>query len=286
MNGNQKLKISMGLLGNGIAKSRMAKLQNFLGKLQGIDIDYVLIDGASLKEFNCLDEIKQRITQGYYGLNITHPFKEQVLSIVDAPLVEEHRQIGSYNTLKFIDGQILGANTDYSGFIRGYRSKFPNTPPGKVLICGAGGVGRAIAFALTSLEASQICIYDLQHSKAENLCAALQNHGANCKAISRASLEQTMLESDGLVNCTALGMYEYPGSAFPEKYIGRQRWAFDAVYTPLKTEFMLACEQHNLSCITGFDLWIYQGLDAFTLFTGVTVNDQDTVISTALSWLD
>jgi shikimate dehydrogenase len=81
-------------------------------------------------------------------------------------------------------------------------------------------------------------------------------------------------------------MYEYPGSAFPEKYIGKQRWAFDAVYTPLKTEFMFACEQHNLSCITGFDLWIYQGLDAFTLFTGVTVNDQDTVISTALSWLD
>lgn len=276
----------MGLLGYGIAKSRMAKLQNFLGQLQGMDIDYILIDGALEADFDCLSEIKQRIAQGFHGLNITHPYKEQVLSIVDAPLVEEHARIGSYNTLKFIDGKILGANTDYSGFIRGYRSKFPTTSPGKVLMCGAGGVGRAIAFALASLKATQISIFDLDSAKAENLCAVLNDYGANVKVVTHQDLTDTMQQADGLVNCTALGMHSYPGSAFPLEYIGSQRWAFDAVYTPLETKFMQACKKHHLLCITGFDLWIYQGLDAFNLFTGVSVDNQETVIATALSWLD
>jgi shikimate dehydrogenase len=95
-----------------------------------------------------------------------------------------------------------------------------------------------------------------------------------------------MREANGLVNCTALGMHSYPGSAFPKEYINDQHWAFDAVYTPLKTAFLQRCEEQGLTCINGFDLWIYQGLDAFKLFTGITVEAQEEVISTALSWLD
>jgi shikimate dehydrogenase len=278
--------MSMGLLGYGIAKSRMAKLQNYLGQLQGVEIDYILIDGASKDKFDCLDEIKQRISQGFFGLNVTHPYKEKVLSIVDAPLVEQHALIGSYNTLKFVDGKIYGANTDYSGFIRAFRSKFPATSPGKVLMCGAGGVGRAVAFALAGVGAEQISIFDRDSDKSQNLCAALKAMGTNAEVVSKADFAASMQQSDGLVNCTALGMYSYPGTAFPIELIGQQRWAFDAVYTPLKTEFLLACEKNKLICITGCDLWIYQGLDAFKLFTGVTVDAQEDVLAKALSWLD
>lgn len=276
--------MSMGLVGYGIAKSRMAKLQNYLGQLHGLAIDYRLIDGATRENFDCLQTIKQCIAQGYFGVNVTHPYKEKVLAIVDAPLVEQHAIIGSYNTLKFIDGKVLGANTDYSGFIRGFRSTFPSLSPGKVLLCGAGGVGRAVAFALAALDAEQINIFDLDASKSQNLCAALQAIGTNALIVNQQDFATVMQHADGLVNCTALGMYSYPGSAFPAELIKQQRWAFDAVYTPLKTDFLLVCEKQKLRCITGFDLWIYQGLDAFKLFTGITVEDQATVIATALSW--
>lgn len=278
--------MSMGLMGYGIAKSRMAKLQNYLGKLHGLDIDYVLIDGADNDNFDCLQEAKQRLKQGFFGLNITHPYKEKILSIVDAPLVAQHALIGSYNTLKFVDGKVLGANTDYSGFIRGFRGKLPNSSPGKVLLCGAGGVGRAIAFALATLKAEQISIFDLDDGKTQSLCAALKANGVNALPVYKADFAATMQQADGLVNCTALGMYSYPGSAFPAKFINQQCWAFDAVYTPLQTEFLLACDKQKLTCINGFDLWIYQGLDAFKLFTDITVEAQEEVISTALSWLD
>lgn len=278
--------MSMGLMGYGIAKSRMAKLQNHLGQLHGIDISYILIDGATKDKFDCLNEVKHRLEQGFFGLNVTHPYKEKVLALVDAPLVEQHALIGSYNTLKFVEGKILGANTDYSGFIRGFRNKFQTTLPGKVLICGAGGVGRAIAFALMALGASQLNVFDLDTDKAHNLCAALNANGANASVVSKQDFATTMKQADGLVNCTALGMYSYPGSAFPAELIKQQRWAFDAVYTPLKTEFLIACENQGLSCINGFDLWIYQGLDAFKLFTDVTVEANADVLATALSWLD
>jgi shikimate dehydrogenase len=280
--------ISMGLMGYGIAKSRMAKLQNYLGQLHGIDIDYILIDGTTSDKFDCLSEVKQRMEQGFLGLNVTHPYKEMIRTLVDAPLIEQHALIGSYNTLKFIDGKIFGANTDYSGFIRGFRSKFPNSSPGKVLLCGAGGVGRAIAFALASLKAEQISIFDLDDKKTQNLCAALRANGAHAIPVSKQDLAENIKQADGLVNCTALGMHSYPGSAFPAELITQQKWAFDAVYTPLKTEFLLACEQQNLACINGFDLWIYQGLDAFKLFTSVSVSveTQVEVLATALGWLD
>lgn len=278
--------MSLGLMGHGIAKSRMAKLQHYLGQLHGVDIDYILIDGATRHNFDCLDEVKQRIAQGFFGLNVTHPYKEKVLAIVDGPLVEQHALIGSYNTLKFIDGKVLGANTDYSGFILGFQSKFSTSAPGKVLLCGAGGVGRAVAFALAALGAEQISVFDLDAAKAQNLCAALQVIGTNTLTVNQENFAAIMQQADGLVNCTAVGMYNYPGSAFPGELITQQKWAFDAVYTPLKTEFLEACEAQGIDCITGFDLWIYQGLHAFKLFTGAEIEAQQQILATALSWLD
>ena len=278
--------MQMGLVGYGIAKSRMARLQNYLGQLHGVDINYGLIDGAERVEFDCLSEIRQRIAQGYCGFNVTHPYKEKVLTIVDAPLIAEHATIGSYNTLKVTNGKILAANTDFSGFMRGFKARLPNRQPGKVLMCGAGGVGRAVAFALAQLGAEQISIYDLAEDKAASLCQALQQQGVHAEPVTQADFASSMQQANGLVNCTALGMHSYPGSAFPADGISKQHWAFDAVYTPLKTEFLARCEQQGLSCISGFDLWIYQGLDAFSIFTGVTVVAHDEILATALSWLD
>jgi len=80
-------------------------------------------------------------------------------------------------------------------------------------------------------------------------------------------------------------MHGYPGSAFPASAISDQEWAFDAVYTPLHTEFFTTCKSSGLDCLSGFDLWIFQGLDAFSVFTGVDVKADDTLINTALSWL-
>ncbi|TXS90240.1 shikimate dehydrogenase [Parahaliea maris] len=276
----------LALLGAGISRSSMPRLQHHLGSLVGVEIDYGLIDGENYGEADPCALVRQSIEQGYHGLNVTHPYKQKVHNLVREPAIAGHDRIGSYNTLKFTDRGILGANTDYSGFIRGYRFRRGEQLPGHVVMCGAGGVGSAIAFGLLELGCEHLSIYDLQPSQADALASKLRQFGGSAEVLEQSRFPDVARSAHGLVNCTALGMHSYPGNAFPFSVIGSQQWAFDAVYTPLKTEFLMQCQQAGLQCLSGFDLWIFQGLDAFSVFTGVDIEADETLIETALSWLD
>ncbi len=64
-------------------------------------------------------------------------------------------------------------------------------------------------------------------------------------------------------------MFQYPGNPFPEQGIRSQQWAFDAVYTPENTQFLHACRTRNIETLSGFYLFLYQGLDAFAHFAGI-----------------
>jgi len=67
-----------------------------------------------------------------------------------------------------------------------------------------------------------------------------------------------------------MGMVEYPGSAFDEADLGDQNWAFDAVYTPIDTDFLQAASKAGLQVVTGFDLFRHMALGSFAALTGVT----------------
>ena len=75
--------------------------------------------------------------------------------------------------------------------------------------------------------------------------------------------------ADGLVNCTPLGMTGHPGSAMPRALMPRSGWAFDAVCTPLDTEFLRSAKSSGLAVLSGYELFFHQGIDAFRLFTGM-----------------
>ena len=66
-----------------------------------------------------------------------------------------------------------------------------------------------------------------------------------------------------------------PGSAFPLDAIGGQAWAFDAIYMPVKTEFLEDCRFKGLTTLSGFDFFRHMILDSFEVFTGVTPNRAD-----------
>ena len=277
----------MGLMGAGISRSRMPRLQTHLAEQVGISVEYRLIDGELSEVFDPVATVLRLQDDGLRGINVTHPYKQVVYPLVHQPAIEGHECIGSYNTLLFNGALIDAANTDFSGFMRGYRYRLGEQAPGRVVIAGAGGVGRAIAFGLAKLGASHIHIYDLSAKQADSLCQVLVSSGYQASVLSsHTEFLTAAAAADGLVNCTALGMYSHPGNAFDGVSWGRQSWAFDAVYTPLKTRFIADASQAKLSCLSGFDLWIFQGLDAFQLFTGQSVEATDELIATALSWLD
>jgi shikimate dehydrogenase len=87
-----------------------------------------------------------------------------------------------------------------------------------------------------------------------------------------ASIDEAAVGADGLVNSTPLGMFGHPGTAIPRHVMAGQRWAFDAVYTPMDTPFLRDAAASGLATMSGYELFFHQGVDAFRIFTGQDVD--------------
>lgn len=263
--------MKLGLVGQHIQKTQSNRLHTWLGRQYGLDVSYELFD-LVLDDTQALAELLHRLgEQGYRGVNVTHPYKVKAWDIVG-----ERRHtpagLGALNTVVFEAGGIVGTNTDCSGFGRAYRTAQPGLNPGRVFVKGSGGVGRAIAFGLAALDAEHIYLYDEQAASQQQLLADLQAGGARASTVAAAEVDDCIRGCDGLVNATPVGHYSTPGLAFAAGLLGGQRWAFDAVYTPVMTEFLQQAERAGLNLITGFELFLHQGIDAFEFFTGIKVD--------------
>jgi len=256
--------IRLGLIGDNIARSRSPALHRIAGRLAGLQVSYDLFIPPDLgAEFEAVFAMCR--AEGLRGINVTYPYKERAVAMVtvDDPAT---RRIGAVNTVVF-DGDIArGFNTDCSGFIAAYRHRLGDAPPGRVAIVGAGGVGKAVAHGLVALGASTILLVDRDPDKAAALAAELNGEGVETGVVD--TVEQAASTADGIVNCTPLGMVGYPGSAVPAGLLPGRRWAFDAVYTPVETQFKQEAEAADLAVISGYELFFHQGVHAFEIFTG------------------
>ena len=79
-------------------------------------------------------------------------------------------------------------------------------------------------------------------------------------------------DAAGLVNATPLGMHNHPGSPLPAGAFGAPRWAFDAVYTPVDTVFLGHAATAGAVVMSGYRLFLWQGIHAFELFTGQRID--------------
>jgi shikimate dehydrogenase len=258
--------VRLGLIGDNIRDSRSPDLHRLAGRLCGLDVRYELIvPQESGQPFDAVFDACQR--DGLRGVNVTYPYKERVVSRLTSRNADVAR-VGSANTVVFEPDGPAGYNTDYLGFIAAYRVRFGDRPPGRVALVGAGGVGRAIAFALVGLGASELRIFDTDQARADRLAAALSALIAGESVQTGGDIGALLRGADGVVNCTPIGMTGKPGSAVPPHLLGRRGWAFDAVYTPVETQFLAAAANAGLDTLTGYELFFHQGVSAFELFTG------------------
>lgn len=262
--------IRLGLIGDNIGRSKSPLLHRLAGRLCGLEVVYEPLIPADLGlDF---DAVFERCRQGgYRGINITYPYKEKVyprLAVEDARV----RAIGACNTVLFRADGPRGLNTDYTGFMAAFRESLPGARPGIVAMAGAGGVGKAIAFALAALGATELRIFDTDRARADALATALTAEASEMCVLLADDMAQAAEGSDGLVNCTPLGMAGIPGTAVARPLMAGSRWAFDAVYTPVDTQFLLDARQEGLATISGYELFFHQGVDAFHAFTGRRVD--------------
>ena len=270
--------LRLGLIGGNITQSRAPALQITCGLSVGRNVSYDLIipDERGLTFDAALTFCRDA---GYDGVNVTYPYKEQAAARAGAgdPVL---RDMGAANTVCFTENGMLAYNTDYSGFMSAYRAQWGGAAPGRVLVLGAGGVGRAITFALGKLGADEVLLVDTDTAKVAALAdAAATAIGGRVRGAA-PGLPSDFSGIDGLVNCTPLGMTGREGTPLPVGAKGSPRWAFDAVYTPEHTQFRGQAEALGAQFLSGYELYLHQGLHAFRIFSGTEVSDPEWVRAT------
>lgn len=264
------IEFRLGLIGDGIGRSSAPRLHELAGRIVGRSVAYTRFDLDGRADTSFEGTLAACGRSGLAGVNVTHPYKERAARIV--PIQDPRvRRIGAINTVLFRDGEaVAGHNTDHSGFVAAYRAQLSDARPGTVALIGAGGVGRPIAVGLAELGAEEIRVYDIDPERAARLAADLTSDTAPVRAC--ADLGAALDGAAGIANATPVGMYRYPGNPVPDSAMGRPRWVFDAVYTPRDTEFLVAAGRRGAEVISGYELFFWQGVHAFRLFTGLDVD--------------
>jgi shikimate dehydrogenase len=134
-----------------------------------------------------------------------------------------------------------------------------------VALIGAGGVGRAIAFAMAEIGARSIRLFDSETGKAQALAARL---GDRLDVRVCADVAEALHDAGGVINGTPIGMLPNRDSPVPAELLRKDMYVADAVYTPLWTPLLLAARAVGARLMTGRELCIHQAADAFRLFTG------------------
>ncbi|SFJ58110.1 shikimate dehydrogenase family protein [Jannaschia pohangensis] len=251
-----------GLIGDNIANSRLSRALAIMCADHGWTFDFTPIDTSDVPDFDFPQTVDRLRAEGWTGVTVTHPWKTQAADWAGDAMLADVRDLGASNTLTF--APLAGHNTDYTGFLAAYRNVM-RTPPGRVALAGAGGVARAIVPALLTLGATDVAIWDKDADRAATLA---RRTGA--RAIPAGEAPAAIRAADGLINCTPMGMAPYGGTAFDAALIDGQAWAFDAVYTPTDTPFLLAAKSAGLALLTGFDLFRFMAMESFAAYTGVT----------------
>ena len=264
-------RILLGLIGANIMGSLSPALFADAFAAAGIDGFYHLMDMDRLRErrlAKLLDAIK---VAGFAGANITYPFKQDIIALLDA-LDPEAAEIGAVNTVAIgPDGRTTGYNFDR----RGWRNSFEESlgrnsaTDASVVLVGAGGAGRAVAFALMDLGVAVLIIHDRDSARANALATDLaMSYGASrCRTAD--DLERDLAAADGVVNATPVGMRGFPGNPVPTGALKCSLWAADVIYTPIATEFIKAAAAKGGRVLNGGGMCVHQAVAAFRLFTGV-----------------
>jgi len=265
-------KVLLGLIGANIMGSLSPTLFAEAFAAAGIDGFYHLMDVDRLRERRLprlLDAIK---AAGFAGTNITYPFKQDILPLLDA-VDSEAAQIGAINTVAIAaDGRTTGYNFDRRGWRHSFEESLGagSARGATVVQVGAGGAGHAVAFALMDLGVALLVVHDRDSARANALCEDLAKHfGASRSRVAR-DLEREIAAGDGVVNATQMGMRGFPGNPVPVSALKPSHWAADVIYTPVDTEFINAAAAKGARVLSGDGMCVHQAVEAFRLFTGIT----------------
>lgn len=253
-----------GVIGDPIAHSLSPAMHNAAFIHRRLNAVYLPFEVKNLSEF-----LGSLGPLGIAGFSVTHPHKQAILRHLDGvdPLAA---QIGAVNTVVVRGGgQLYGYNTDYVGVLRTLQRHI-RLQASRVLLVGAGGAARAVAFALATAGAF-ICVTARRPSAARVLARAVDG-----EAVPRAALARRRF--DAIVNCTPVGQTpDVSASPLGARELNC-RVLFDLVYTPRETKLLRLARLRSASfggqarrirVVPGWQMLVEQGAAQFEIWTGL-----------------
>ena len=196
-----------------------------------------------------------------WGVNLSIPHKEAALELVDSISLEA-RAIGAINTVVNRDGLLHGLNTDAPGFLASLKEAGCKVAGLNVMVLGAGGAARGVAWALQQAGAN-VNIWNRSTDRARQLC---DEFGLNL--VIDSELEQQVKSADLLVNTTSVGLENPLESPLQPGILPQSGWVCDIVYRPLETKLLADARVAGLTPIDGLGMLVQQGALALEAWTG------------------
>ncbi len=212
------------------------------------------------------DAVRGAAAMGFDGLNLTIPLKEEALNLDLLQPDELALAIGAVNTIAFAgDGNrgtgITGHNTDGWGALLALQDAGVRVRGSKVLLIGAGGAARAVAYTLEQ-EGAEISIANRNIQRAYDLAASVGGMG-----FCLCDLEKLVSQADIIINATSVGMKEGDARLFDGSVLKSHQAVFDIVYNR-ETELLKNARAAGSVAIDGVMMLVYQGAKALEIWTG------------------
>lgn len=268
---NAPRSLLVGLLGQGVGPSLTPEMHEREAARQHLRYVYKIVElddsGTDIEHLRQLLAYAGEL--GFDGLNITHPIKQTMVSLVDE-VSPEVAAIGALNTVLLRGGRTYGHNTDVTGFTRAFREGMSGAELGSVVLLGAGGAGTAVAHALLALGARNLIVFDPDPARSTALRSSVRRTGGDVVVtpIGVEELAGVMATADGLVNATPVGMAAHPGSPLSDDLLRQELWVVDIVYRPVLTDLLRHARARGCRVLSGTGMAAHQAADAFELITG------------------
>lgn len=260
---DQQMTDHYAVIGNPISHSKSPLIHTAFAQQTQQNLDYI---AKEIPLDNLAVGLQKLQQQGFKGINITVPFKEQAWQMVSDK--SEHAQrAGAINTILFNeDGSLTGDNTDGIGLCRDLvNNHHIELKDKRVLLLGAGGAARGVIEPLLHYQPSELFIANRTANKARDLCGLFADFGH----INGGGYDALFGSFDVIINATAASLNgEVP--PLPDSILNKNGVCYDMMYSDTDTAFISWAKQHGAAkAIDGLGMLVEQAAEAFRLWRGI-----------------
>ena len=271
INGHTRL---CGLIGNPVEHTLSPTIHNTLAQMEGHNLVYVPFH---VEKGHLSDAVKGAFGLNILGMNVTVPYKSDVIeSLTDIDDLAE--KIGAVNTLVRTNTGYKGYNTDILGLYRAMVSERIRLEGEKVILLGAGGAARAVAFLCAEKNAEKVYLLNRSIEKAQAVADEVNAaFGKDCITAMTMDAYQELPEGKYLaIQGTSVGLHPDSDKAVieDEAFYRKIHTGYDLIYKPAETKFMKLVKENGGMAYNGLKMLLYQGIIAYELWNQISVSEE------------